>query len=269
VKAFLDVETTGFTPGQIAQLTYIITDDDLHFIKAKNYYFSVDTMPQGATAVHGLTKVKLRKLSNNQGFFDNAREILDDLQDCDVICHNTEFDASFIRAEFYNLGLKPPKSFSGCTMKHFTNICRLRGGRNGQYKWPKLEEVLTHTCIMPDEILETAKSMFDCDTIGFHDSRYDAVAVYLICSKGMTKEQLAEMETAYREVAATRREVASTTNVASSASPTIALKQRKPINWMTAWLVVSVIAAFGQPLIGVPSLLGCAYFYYRRHKKNT
>ena len=266
MKAFLDVETTGFTPGQIAQLTYIITDDELNFVKAKNYYFSVDTMPQGATAVHGLTKVKLRKLSNDTGFFDHAREILDDLQECDMICHNTEFDSSFIIEEFHNIGLKPPKGFAACTMKYFTNICKLHPKRYGEYKWPKLEEVLKHTGISAEDVLAAAKSIFGCEDIGFHDSRFDATAVYLICSKGMDKEQFAEMQTAYKEVAAPRRQVAAT--AASAPAPVAAPKKKKSL-WMTVWFIVSLAALFNEPWLGILSFAALSFVAYKKAKVSS
>lgn len=146
-RAFVDVETTGFVPGQIAQLSYIITDEDLRVLTAKNFFFNVETMPKKATEVHGLTKAKLRKLSGDKAFFDSAREIRADLYKCAIISHNLNFDASFLHSEFRKLGMLPPKNMVGCTMEYFTDICSLPPFRNGRWKWPKLSEVMAQVSL--------------------------------------------------------------------------------------------------------------------------
>ena len=48
---FLDTETTGLHPGQIAQLSYIVTDEELNIKKAFNQYYSVEQMSRGAAKV--------------------------------------------------------------------------------------------------------------------------------------------------------------------------------------------------------------------------
>jgi len=55
MKVFLDTETTGLEPGQIAQISYIISDDDLNIQKAENIYFKVKSMEPKAQSVHGLS----------------------------------------------------------------------------------------------------------------------------------------------------------------------------------------------------------------------
>lgn len=263
MKAFLDVETTGFEPGQIAQLAYIITDDDLNFVKAENYYFSVDSMPRAATEVHGLTKAKLKKLSDGKEFYHSAPQIAEDLKNCDIICHNLDFDSEFLDYELRSCAQYTKLNYSACTMQYFTDICQLRPKRNGKWKWPKLNEVLSHLKITEQEVLDNAKRLFECEDISFHDARFDVSAVYLICSKAMTKEQLAEMQAAYIESIA-RREVAVTARSISQSLP--APKNKKRTTWMGIWLIVSIIIIPGLPWVGILSLAACSFVAYRRKK---
>lgn len=201
-RAFVDLETTGFVPGQIAQLSYIITDEDLRVLTAKNFFFNVETMPKKASEVHGLTKAKLRKLSGDKAFFDSAREIRADLYKCAIISHNLAFDASFLHSEFRRLSMLPPKNLVGCTMEYFTDICRLPPFRNGRWKWPKLSEVMAQVSLKEQTILATARQLFQCEDIGFHDARYDVSAVYLICARAMSREQFCTMIGSIDEAAA-------------------------------------------------------------------
>ena len=58
-KIFLDTETSGFKPGQIAQLTYTITIDDKVEV-AKNFFLACDYIDPGAEKVHGFSVDKLK-----------------------------------------------------------------------------------------------------------------------------------------------------------------------------------------------------------------
>ena len=92
---FLDTETTGFEPGQIAQLTYIIEHEDI--LTPKNFFFNVDEMSEGAAKVHGFTKERLVELSKGQVFKDIHEQVLKDFEDSILICHNVNFDYSFVK----------------------------------------------------------------------------------------------------------------------------------------------------------------------------
>ena len=78
MKTFLDTETTGLHPGHIAQLTYILTDDDLQIQKTENLFFKIPegSMEEGAQEVHKLSEEKLQELSNGKSFSQNAYRIL-------------------------------------------------------------------------------------------------------------------------------------------------------------------------------------------------
>jgi hypothetical protein len=197
LRAFLDVETTGFEPGQIAQLSYIITDDELNVQMAKNFFFSVDSMPRKASDVHGLTKPKLKKLSGGKIFADHAQEIHGDLANTDAICHNTKFDIAFLEAEFNRLSMRLPCAPGACTMLHYTDICALPGGPRSQYKWPKLHEAMGAAKISSKVARTTAAELFGEEDLPFHDSRMDVAAVYSIC-KSMGRTAVDEMVSSYR-----------------------------------------------------------------------
>ena len=68
-------------------------------------------------------------------------------------------------------------------MKKTTPICKLVGRRSG-YKYPKLSELTCFLGISDSQILLETKKLFG-NGVGFHDARFDTVAVYLAMKKGM------------------------------------------------------------------------------------
>ena len=71
-KLIFDTETTGLNPygNQIAQLSYLMIDDNYEVKTAKNFYFAVDYVEAGASEVNGLTKKVLDELSEGKKFKD-------------------------------------------------------------------------------------------------------------------------------------------------------------------------------------------------------
>jgi DNA polymerase III epsilon subunit-like protein len=174
--AILDTETTDLRPGQIAQLSYILLDADKNVTWAKNFFFSVDTMNYGAQAVHGFSKNKLAVLSWGRVFADHAQEIHTDLHDKTIIIHNVSFDTKFMEHELQKIFKTYKLTKSICTMKHFTDICKLPSAR-AWYKWPKVAEVLAHLRVQDTAVLQEAQRIFGCADIGYHDARFDTAAV--------------------------------------------------------------------------------------------
>jgi DNA polymerase-3 subunit epsilon len=174
----LDTETTGFHPGQICQLSYVVFTDE-GITKAFNKFFTVDEVDAGAEKIHGLSVEKLKELSEGKTFKDCAEEVLADLQEADeIFIHNSDFDIKFVLAELGRCDLE--FDFNGktcCTMKDHTEIIRLPG-RNGGFKWPKLSETMEFYKINPDKTLEETKRIFECEESGFHDSRFDVAGLY-------------------------------------------------------------------------------------------
>jgi DNA polymerase III epsilon subunit-like protein len=185
MKTFLDTETTGLKPGHIAQLTYILTDDDLQIQKTQNLFFKIPegSMEEGAQNVHGLYEEVLNDLSNGKTFSNSAFKILKDIQNSTLICHNVAFDLNYLKTEFEECGIiYNPNTF--CTMEHFTPLCKLppKPGKTG-YKWPRLQETLNFLNIAPEEALEKTRELFG-ESNGFHDSRFDTVGLFMIYKKG-------------------------------------------------------------------------------------
>lgn len=183
-----DTETTGLMPGSICQLSYILADNEV--IKAKNYYFKVDYIERGAQMVHGLSLEVLDKLSNNKRFHEYINEIKADFEIADIlISHNYEFDNRFLTAEFRRCNQETRFNKCFCTMKHFTPICRLQGGKYG-YKRPRLEELAAFFRIEEKMIIDKTIEIFGAENVSFHDARYDVVTTYLCCMKAVDREMI-------------------------------------------------------------------------------
>jgi DNA polymerase III epsilon subunit-like protein len=176
---FLDTETTDYHPGQIAQLSYILSDGDA-ITGAKNFYFAVDSMSPGAETVHGLSREKLWVLSGGRTFAHQVENFRGDFEGQSLVSHNVTFDLEFLAAEFSRCGIPYNPVTSYCTMRNSTSVCRIPHPRRGGYKWPSLEEAIRKLDISPEAVCELAGQLFEDTESGFHDARFDATAVYLI-----------------------------------------------------------------------------------------
>lgn len=67
--------------------------------------FSVEMMNEVALGIHGLSKEKLYKLSNNTIFLEHSEEIWRFFQKAHVVIgHNVKFDVKFLQSEFKQSG---------------------------------------------------------------------------------------------------------------------------------------------------------------------
>lgn len=174
---YLDTETTSLYPGQICQLSYVMQCKK--DIKAKNFFFSVDSMDYGAFKVHGFSTDKLKVLSGGKRFFDHVEEIEKDLLCADVlVAHNTAFDFMFLRAEFERLAKDFVVKNEFCSMKKSTPICKLLRSNGKAYKYPKLNELCAYLDIRDWEIRRESEKLFGLEA-GYHDARFDTTALYL------------------------------------------------------------------------------------------
>lgn len=193
---FFDTETTGLNPGNICQLSYIIIDGDC--IQANNHFFKVNYVEPGAQRVHGLSVEKLLKLSNNKTFKDNFNQLKTDFDSADLLVgHNISFDLKFVNSEYRQLGHNFRYNNSLCTMKHFTNICKIEKNGGYGYKWPKLEELTRFLNIKDKDIIKTTGEIFNCKGIGYHDARFDTVATYLSYMEGIRKGLIGVTKASY------------------------------------------------------------------------
>jgi DNA polymerase III subunit epsilon len=187
-----DTETTDLRPGDICQLAYIVIDRG---IKARNFYFEVDYINPSAERVHGLSVDKLKQLSGGKRFEDFVNEIEADFYNVDILVgHNVSFDIKFMREEFKRTGRKFDYKSEFCTMKKFTDVCKIsRGNGSSAYKYPRLEELITFFKIGNQEIIDKTNKLFESVENDYHDARFDTVAAYL-CLLRAKKLNLLEHE---------------------------------------------------------------------------
>lgn len=178
---FLDTETSGLDPceDRICQLSYLITNEELDILDSKNFYFYLSEVDNGASRVHGLTPSVLRELSGGKVFKDFSQEIKKDLKDNTIICHNVDFDLSFLEQEFKRIGVED-KIYEDCfcTMQAYTNILKLPHPYY-HHKYPKLEETIYYLGIERKQIKDVINRSFKSSS-GFHDARFDVACTYLI-----------------------------------------------------------------------------------------
>lgn len=186
-----DTETTDLNPGQIGQLSYLIIDMENmeNKIEGKNFFFSVNYVNPSASAVTGLTREKLCELSGDKIFSDYLEEIFEDFTNVDmIIAHNINFDIKFITAEFKRCGYEFKPKLTFCSMKYYTDICKIPSKHKpDSYKFPKLEEAINFVGIDNEKVNELCKKIYKGSEASFHDSRYDIVATYMLLRTGIYK----------------------------------------------------------------------------------
>lgn len=191
---FFDTETTSIKPGNICQLSYIVVDASTkpQTTTGKNFFFTVESMDEGAQAIHGFSLEALYELSEGQDFLDRVHEFMSDFFDADfVIGHNVQFDVKFLKHEIQQLweaGLvdtvwEPKNTF--CTMAYYKNICNILNP-GGNVKNPKLSEVIEYLNISEEQIANKANELFE-GSGNYHDARFDTAATYLTVIQGMKK----------------------------------------------------------------------------------
>ncbi|MEQ8154400.1 MAG: 3'-5' exonuclease [Clostridiaceae bacterium] len=187
---FFDTETTSIRPGRICQLSYIIVDSGVkpQNTYGKNYFFTVDEMDPSAEAIHGFSLEKLYDLSSGKYFEDSYENFVDDFINADfIIGHNVSFDIKFLSHELlYILGEEFRAKNAFCTMNYYKDIVKLLKS-NGEYKNPKLQEVIEYLSISEAKIAETADKLF-AGSGNYHDARFDTAATYLTVVEGIRKK---------------------------------------------------------------------------------
>jgi len=196
-RVFLDTETTGFNPGQIAQLSLIIDEDNREPF-GKNFFFEIDYITPSAEETCGRGVEFYKRASGGKRFKDDMLEILEYLKDSTLIAHNLQFDENFISTEFWrqNIMFRPTDRFD--TMLYFRDICKIPGKYKRQFKNPKLEELVDYFNINKDKVKKYAEQLFiTSDSGSFHDARYDTTSMFVAFQ--IYKESL-NNSTAWRDV---------------------------------------------------------------------
>lgn len=190
---FFDTETTSIKPGHICQLSYIVVNSNEKPQKTygRNYFFTVDEMDPSAQEVHGFSLEKLYELSEGNYFEDSFENFIDDFIQADfIIGHNVSFDLKFLNSELlYILGEDFKAKNTFCTMNYYKNVLKLYRP-SGDFKNPKLQEVVDYLSIKKDKITETADKLFE-GSGNYHDARFDTAATYLIVVEGIKKGLIA------------------------------------------------------------------------------
>ncbi|QPJ85611.1 3'-5' exonuclease [Sarcina sp. JB2] len=183
---FFDTETTGIKPGSICQLSYILIDTSTkpQTTMGKNFFFAVDEMNEEAEKIHGFSLEKLYELSNGMYFEDSFEEFLNDFIEADfIIGHNVQFDIKFLKHELLGIGEEFFPQHIFCTMQYYKDICKLLKS-SGDFKNPKLEEVINFLNVSKEKITETANKLF-MGSGNYHDARFDTAAAYLAVTEGI------------------------------------------------------------------------------------
>lgn len=181
-NVYLDTETTDLIPGQIAELTMIVEDSATNkLLSVHNYFFTVDSMGEGAQKAHGFSLEKVRELSGGVRFSDKFEEVHQILSDACIVAHNEAFDEKFLSSELWRCGISFAPAARTCTMEVFKNIMKIpaKYTKYGKYKNPRLEEVLTFLSISTDKVNEYSQKLFNYDGSAFHDSRFDTTGMYV------------------------------------------------------------------------------------------
>ena len=151
-----DTETTGLPKNwnapitdvdnwpRMVQISWQIHDINGDLIEVKNYIIKPEgyDIPYAVIKIHGITTERANKTGVDLIFvlneFNAALE-----KTKFVIGHNIGFDNNIIGAEFIRKNINTSLSTFDTidTKNESTDYCELPGGRNGKYKWPKLEEL--------------------------------------------------------------------------------------------------------------------------------
>lgn len=133
---------------RIVQLGAIMADDEGKTVAELNLLIKPDgwIITPELTAIHGITM----DMCVNFGVPINvAMSMFSHLQRlADVfVAFNEVFDRSMLNSEYFRMG-KEDRIIAAekchCVMRDCTKDCNLPGGRNGQPKWPSLEQAHRH-----------------------------------------------------------------------------------------------------------------------------
>lgn len=152
-----DTETTGkwnyradyTAPVQprLVQLGALMADDEGRIYAELNLLVKPDgwSIPAEATECHGITTEMCETygvpIAVAMASFANLQKLSHKF-----VAFNEVFDRGMLNSEWFRLGRpnRLEESFCHCVMKDAMWDCNLPGGRNGEPKWPTLEEAHRH-----------------------------------------------------------------------------------------------------------------------------
>jgi DNA polymerase III epsilon subunit family exonuclease len=122
--AFVDTETTGLAPqngGRVCEVAVVLTRGDKQVETFSQLINPAMPIPPHISAIHGITDDMVR---DQPIFAQVAPRLLSLLSGAAVVCHNADFDVSFLSWEFQQAGLRFPPSVILDTLR----LARKHGG---------------------------------------------------------------------------------------------------------------------------------------------
>lgn len=169
-----DTETTGLPRKykapvhdihnwpRIVQLAWLLTNEDGEIQAKANHIIKPNGFEIPSGMVHGIsTKQAIREGVTITAVFS---DFLTDFHDADaVVCHNYDFDAPVLGAEFFRICQPNPLAHKRafCTQKQATEWAAIpkKGGRKGHFKRPSLSEL--HKVCMGEDFPDAHDAMAD------------------------------------------------------------------------------------------------------------
>jgi DNA polymerase III alpha subunit (gram-positive type) len=165
-------ETTLDNFPRVSQLAFALYDKNCKIVEKNNFYIHTDgwTIPNERFFIdNGMSTEKYKELGIP---ISKALDIFvqNILNSQFIIAHNIDFDYPTIACEMIRAKVKAGRILPKiCTMKGSMHFCDLPGGRYGEPKYPKLEELHKKLFDAPIEdahdalgdVLTTAKCFFE------------------------------------------------------------------------------------------------------------
>jgi len=104
--ACIDTETTGLSPlsgGKLCEIAITITQNGKNICCFDTLINPSTVIGEEVIKIHGITN---EMVADKPRFYQQAPKILSILEDCVIVCHNAEFDISFLSYELAQSGFK-------------------------------------------------------------------------------------------------------------------------------------------------------------------
>jgi len=177
IRSIVDIETTGLNPknDEIIQICVLQVDENYQIKDVINrYYLPREKEPYYFT----IDFLKEKTKNNKYKHFKDDVEMHNILKEITyLIAHNVDFEYRFLK-DYINIS--PENMF--CTMKNYTNICKLPS-KKYSFKQPKLEEALQFIDNLEEKLYNAINNLpikIDKDELNYHNAIYDVIGCYLL-----------------------------------------------------------------------------------------
>lgn len=183
---FFDLETTGVKrTSDVLEFGALVFDENLKLIEVRNQYYKCDDIPAGATAVHGLTPIKLQ-MYNAVDWESAANEVYQLVNSPDVILcgHNVVgYDIPVLKnnLEMAGISWEPDYTRTIDTMKLYN--AKYSGSKSLQTATAtaaskmstnirKIEEMFRSSPLIAEKIIDK--------TAMFHNALFDSYCSFVV-----------------------------------------------------------------------------------------